>query len=71
MPIDTRFGEYIPLATFAEMFGKTRQTIHRWMSQTDGLPYLKLGRETYIPMERAREWLASRVRKPNPRRGRQ
>jgi hypothetical protein len=68
--IDPQLGYYVGIEKFARMVNKTRRTITRWKSQPDGLPYLRLGRETHIPIAEAREWLARRVRKPNPPRRR-
>ena len=69
--IDPALGDYIPVETFASMVGTTRRTISRWMAQPDGLPHLHLGRQTYVPTEQARDWIASRVnrRPPVRRRG--
>ena len=42
------------------------------MSEPDGLPYLKLGRDRYIHIETARQWLFSRrSRRRNPPRRRE
>ena len=66
--IDPALGEYIPLEAFAAMVGKCRRTVSRWIAQPDGLPHLPLGRETHIPLPEARAWIASRIKRPNPRR---
>jgi len=50
----------VPAGEFATSLKKTYRTIHRWMSEPDGLPYLKLGRDRYIHIETARQWLFSR-----------
>ena len=51
----------VPAGEFATSLKKTYRTIHRWMSEPDGLPYLKLHIET------ARQWLFSRrTRRRNP-----
>jgi hypothetical protein len=68
MSIDVRLGDYVRLTEFANMVGKTRRTLSRWINQPDGLPYLRLGREIHVPLAHARDWLASRIRRPNPRR---
>ena len=44
------------------------RTIFRWSNQADGLPYVKLGHQRLYHLPTVREWLLSRVRKPNPRR---
>ena len=57
----------VPAGKFATSLKKTYRTIHRWMSEPDGLPYLKLGRDRYIHIETARQWLFSRrTRRRNP-----
>jgi hypothetical protein len=66
--IDPKLGEYLPIESFARMVHKSRRTITRWISQPDGLPHLRLGNETHIPLADARGWLASRIKRPNPRR---
>ena len=57
----------VPAGEFATSLKKTYRTIHRWMSEPDGLPYLKLGRDRYIHIETARQWLfGRRARRRNP-----
>jgi hypothetical protein len=57
----------VPAGQFATSLGKTYRTIFRWMTEPDGLPYLQLGRDRYIHVESAREWLFSRrTRRRNP-----
>ena len=57
----------VPAGEFATSLKKTYRTIHRWMSEPDGLPYLKLGRDRYIHIETARQWLfRRRTRRRNP-----
>ncbi len=55
----------VPAGQFASRLKKTYRTLHRWMSEPDGLPYLQLGRDRYIHIETAREWLFRRMRRPN------
>ena len=66
--IDPALGNYIPIEEFAAMVGKCRRTVSRWIARPDGLPHLPLGNETHIPITEAREWLAARIKRPNPRR---
>ena len=68
--IDPSLGEYLPhRATLRECSSKTRRTVSRWIAPPDGLPHLQLGTDTYIPLPEAREWIASKVKRPNQRRG--
>jgi len=68
MAIDPSLGEYDPLDVFARKIDRSTRTVSRMIAQPDGLPHLRLGRETYIPVDEGRAWLASRVKRPNPRR---
>ena len=52
----------------AKALKKTPRTIERWMAQADGLPSVKIGAKRYIPDDAWKEWLRSRLVKPNPRR---
>jgi hypothetical protein len=69
--IDPILGNYLPIEEFAKLVHKDRRTITRWHSEPNGLPYLRLGRETLIPVDRARDWLESRIHantgQPRPR----
>ncbi len=57
----------VPARQFASSLGKTYRTLHNWMAAPDGLPYLQLGRDRYIHIETARQWLFSRrTRRRNP-----
>ena len=68
MAIDARLGDYETRPTFAAMVGKSTRTISRWTALPDGLPYVRLGNEVLIPIPEAREWIARRLKRPNPRR---
>ena len=57
----------IPAKQFASTVGKTYKTLYNWMSAPNGLPYLQLGRDRYIHIDTAREWLFDRrMRRRNP-----
>jgi hypothetical protein len=56
---------YCSVAQIAEDFKRKPRTIFRWMDQADGLPYAKIGRERLIHIESAKEWMLSRMRRPN------
>lgn len=66
--IDPRLGEYAEHNEFARMIHRSPRTVSRMIAQPDGLPHLRLGASTLIPIDQARAWLASRVRQPNARR---
>jgi hypothetical protein len=46
------------------------RTILRWMNEPNGLPFTQLGNRKIIHLPTAREWLLSRMRRPNPERRR-
>jgi hydroxymethylpyrimidine pyrophosphatase-like HAD family hydrolase len=46
----------------------TRRTLARY--EQEGLPVCYVSGRKYRPLKACREWLAGRIRKPNPRRGR-
>ena len=66
--IDPRLGDYAPINEFAEMISRTRRTVSKMIKEVDGLPHVRHGMETYIPIPEAKEWLARRVRRHNPTR---
>jgi hypothetical protein len=67
---DTRFlDDYVDLEPFAAQVNRDPRTVRRWLSQADGLPYTRVGNRILIHIPSAREWLFSRMRHPNPRRG--
>ena len=57
---------YIPKAKFAKEINKSERTVDRLIDQKNGLPHLKLGRDVFIPIDLARQWLADRVTQCNP-----
>jgi hypothetical protein len=69
--LDPRLGEYAPIEDFAKMINRSRRTVSKMIAQPDGLPHLRFGPETHIPIAEAREWLAKRIRRRNPTRGRE
>jgi hypothetical protein len=60
-------SDYADLEPFAAEVNRNPRTVRRWMSETDGLPYTKLGNRILIHIPTARDWLMSRMRRPNPR----
>jgi hypothetical protein len=67
--IDPRLGDYEPLVEFAKMVRRSPRTVSRWIAQPDGLPHMRLGPETHIPVDEGREWLAKKITRHNPARG--
>jgi len=66
---DTGFlDDFREISKFAADIGRHPRTVNRWMRQADGLPYTCLGNRTFVHIPTAREWLLSRMRRPNPRR---
>jgi hypothetical protein len=61
-------AEFAPEAALAEEFGVSERTIARYRAEPDGLPYVLIGNRVHIHLPGAREWLARRTRRPNPRR---
>jgi hypothetical protein len=53
---------------FAQDADISTRTSSRYRNQPDGLPYVMWGGKVYIPIEPAREWLRSRIKRPNARR---
>ena len=58
---------FVHYKMFAEEADKSPRTVIRWMDQPDGLPYVKVGRDRFIPVDRGRGWLRSRIVQRNPR----
>lgn len=70
-PPENWLDGYLTQAEVAKMFGVTERCIRKWMNLPDGLPFVTVGRRTYIPGQRGKEWLASRIQQRNPtKRGR-
>ena len=62
-------SDYWPLDEFAKnQVKRSKRTVRRWMRQPNGLAYMQLGKELFIPKEGARQYLRSREVRPNPRR---
>lgn len=60
--------ELIPDAELAERWQVTTRTLSRYENQPDGLPSWIVGGKKYRAVRASAEWLARRIRKPNPRR---
>jgi hypothetical protein len=67
---DNVFADLVLLEKFAGKIHKSWRTVHRWTTLPGGLPYVKVGRERYIHLPTAREWVMSRMRRPPDRKPR-
>jgi len=61
-------ADLIGIEQFARKLHKDPRTIHRWTTQPNGLPFIKLGNKRLIHVPSAREWIMGRMRPPNPER---
>src|SRR5688572_29659207 len=68
MPAKELFDDLAELKAFAAEAGKCERAAIRWCNEPNGLPYVKLGNKRYVHVPRAKDWLLSRLRQPNPRR---
>jgi hypothetical protein len=66
--VNTVLAGYVEQVKFAAEVQVSERTVARYRNLPDGLPYLPFGGKIYIPIEEAREWLKSRVKRPNQRR---
>lgn len=57
--------DYAPEEKFAEANNISIRTAERYRAQPDGLPFVEFGGRIYIPIEESREWLRSRIKRPN------
>lgn len=60
--------ELVPNQALADEWGCTTRTVDRYDEL--GLPYVHVAGRKYRPLRRSREWLARRIREPNPTRRR-
>jgi hypothetical protein len=65
--IEELFEDCADLDPFAKVVKRHPRTVRRWMTEPDGLPFLKIGNRVLIHLPTAKEWLLSRMRRPNPR----
>jgi hypothetical protein len=68
LALDPRLGEFVSVADFAKMIGKSKRTVSRLIHQPDGLPHLPFGNAMLISIPDAKAWFAGRTMQPNPRR---
>jgi hypothetical protein len=64
------FADFLELKQVALDAHKHPRTILRWTNEPDGLPYVKVGNKRLIHPATMRDWLMSRMRRPNPERRR-
>jgi hypothetical protein len=58
---------YVPEDQFARDNNITRRTVAEYRKRPNGLPFAVWAGRIYIPVDKARDYLAARVRHPNPR----
>jgi hypothetical protein len=61
--------DFMDLEPFAAEVDRDPRTIRRWMNEADGLPFVRIGNRLLIHVPTAREWILSRMQRPNPRAG--
>ena len=59
--------DYLDLEPFAAEVDRDPRTVRRWLNEPDGLPFTRIGNRILIHIPTAREWLFSRMQRPNPR----
>jgi hypothetical protein len=55
-------------AEFAVEIDVCQRTVARYRGEPNGLPFVELGGRIYIHIPSARDWLAGRLKRNNPRR---
>lgn len=68
MNIEIPGDELVPDAELAERWGVTPRTLHRYDKLPDGLPLVIHGGKKWRPLKACSEWMARRIKKPNPSR---
>ena len=61
-------GGYVTEEQFARDNNITKRTVASYRRQPDGLPFTKWGGRIFIPVDKARDYLATQIRRPNPSR---
>jgi hypothetical protein len=67
--IEGFLDDYADVEPVAKVLNRHPRTLHRWMGEPDGLPHVKIGKRVLIHIPTARQWMLSRIKRPNPRRG--
>ncbi len=70
MTIQIAGDELVLDEQLAAEWNTTRRTLGRYDRLPDGLPFVMVGGRKYRPLNASRNWLAHRIRCPNPRRDR-
>jgi hypothetical protein len=65
---DSILDGYVDEQQFAVNANISTRTVQRYRHQPDGLPYVMWGGKVLIPIDESREWLKSRIKRPNRRR---
>lgn len=60
--------DFWTIEELAEELGVTTRTIRRYIDEPNGLPHVAIGRRTRFHKPAVREWLMSRMKRPNPSR---
>jgi hypothetical protein len=58
----------IPDSELAKLWHCHDRTLYRYDKEPDGLPFCYIGGKKYRPLRACSEWLARRVKYPNPTR---
>jgi hypothetical protein len=58
---------YVPEEKFARDNNISRRTVAAYRNQPNGLPFARWAGRVYIPVDKARDYLAARTSHPNPR----
>ena len=64
------FADFLDLELFAKEIDRDPRTVRRWLDQSNGLPYSRIGNRILIHVPTAREWMLGRMRNRNPRNAR-
>jgi excisionase family DNA binding protein len=54
---------YVEVEPLAKQLKRHPRTVMRWMDQSGGLPFVKLGNRRLIHVETAKQWLFDRMKK--------
>jgi len=67
-PAARLLDDWIELDEFARAEVKKHpRTVRRWTKEPDGLPFAMMGKTPIIHIPTAKQWLLSRMQRPNPR----
>ena len=59
---------FVDEATWAAEAEISPRTVARYRAMANGLPFIEFGGKIYIPRDDSREWIRSRIKRPNQRR---